>query len=80
VVLIESRGLPDLTVIRTSWHPTADRRSAKIRLEEKNELVTLREGDTVGGMVIHEISPSAVIFTAGEVQIRRRVGEASFGR
>lgn len=80
VELVERRGLPDLTVIRTSWHPTSDRRSAKIRLEEKNELVTLREGDSVGGMTIHEISPSAVIFSAGEVQIRRRVGEASSGR
>ncbi len=80
VELVEHRGLLDLTVIRTSWHPTADRRSAKIRLEEKNELVTLREGDSVGGMVIHEISPSAVVFSAGEVQIRRRVGEAPSGR
>ena len=80
VQLVDGPGLPDLTVIRTSWHPTADRRSAKIRLEEKNELVTLREGDSVGGMTIYEISPSAVVFSAGEVQVRRRVGEASSGR
>jgi hypothetical protein len=80
VEVVQRPGLPDLTVIRTSWHPTSDRRSARIRLEAQNELVTLREGDAVGGMVIKEISPSAVIFSAGEVQIRRRVGEASSGR
>ncbi len=67
--------LPDLSVVRTSWHPKPDRRSAKIRLEETQDVVTLRQGDAVGGLVIQEISPSAVLFKAGEVEVRRRVGQ-----
>jgi hypothetical protein len=67
---------PDLAVVRTAWHPDAARRSAKIRLEDTNEVLTLREGDAVGGLVVQEISPSAVVFKAGDVEIRRRVGRA----
>lgn len=70
---------PDLTIVRTSWHPKADRRSAKIRLEETEEILTLREGDAVGGLVIQEISPSAVVFKAGDVEIHRRVGQPGSG-
>lgn len=70
---------PDLTIIRTSWHPRSDRRSAKIRLEESEEILTLREGDAVGGLVIQEISPSAVVFKSGDVEIHRRVGQPGSG-
>jgi len=76
-VVAERLELPDLAVVRTSWHPKPDRRSAKIRLEETGDVVTLREGDAVGGMVIQEISPSAVVFKAGEVEVRRRIGQGS---
>ena len=72
---IDHRGLPDVSVVRTSWHPDASRRSTRIRLEDTRELVTLRQGDAVGGLVVQEISPSAVIFAAGEIEIRRRVGQ-----
>ncbi len=75
VLRIDRRGLPDITVIRTSWHPNAERRSTRIRLEATDEILTLREGDSIGGLVIQEISPSAVLFNAGDVEIRRRVGE-----
>jgi hypothetical protein len=67
---------PELAIVRTAWHPDAARRSAKIRLEATNEVLTLREGDAVGGLVVREISPSAVVFKAGEVEIRRRVGQS----
>jgi len=70
---------PDLTITRISWHPRADRRSAKIRLKETEEVLTLREGDAVGGLVIQEISPSAVVFKSGEVEIHRRVGQPGSG-
>ena len=73
------RALPELTIIRTAWHPSADRRSAKIRLEDTDEILNLREGDAVGGLVIQEISPSAVVFKAGDVEIRRRVGHEESG-
>ena len=76
---IDRRGLPDLSILRTSWHPDADRRSAKIRLEATHETLTLREGDAIGGLVIQKISPSAVLFKVGEVEIRRRVGQPGRG-
>ena len=74
---IDHRGLPDLVVVRTSWHPDASRRSAKIRVLETDETLTLREGDAVGGLVIEEITPSSVLFQAGEVEIRRKVGSTN---
>jgi hypothetical protein len=73
---VTSLHIPDLTILRTAWHPDPDRRSAKIRLESTNEILNLREGDAVGGLVVQGISPSAVVFKAGEVEIRRRVGQA----
>jgi hypothetical protein len=76
---VNRRALPELTIIRTAWHPSADRRSAKIRLEDSDEILNLREGDAVGGLVIREISPSAVVFNAGDVEIRRRVGQEESG-
>ncbi len=76
---LNRRVLPELTIIRTAWHPSADRRSAKIRLEDTDEILNLREGDAVGGLVIGEISPSAVVFKAGDVEIRRRVGHEESG-
>lgn len=73
-------GLPEVKVVRTAWHPKPERRSAKVRIVETDELVTVREGDTVAGLVLQEITPSAVVFSAGDVEIRRRVGEASASR
>ena len=73
-------GLPEVTVVRTAWHPKPERRSAKVRIVETDELVTVREGDEVAGLVLQEITPSAVVFSAGDVEIRRRVGEASARR
>ena len=66
--------VPDVTVLLTSWHPDASRRAARIRIEASEEVRTLSEGDAVGALVIKEISPSAVLFEAGEVEVRRRVG------
>ncbi|MAG33305.1 MAG: hypothetical protein CL908_20710 [Deltaproteobacteria bacterium] len=77
---LDHRGLPDITIVRTAWHPVADRRSAKIRLEATDDLLTLREGDAVGGFIIQEISPSAVVFRTGEAEIRRRVGGSAASR
>jgi hypothetical protein len=75
----ERPSLPDLTIMRTAWHPRADRRSAEIRLEATDEVLTLREGDSVAGRIIQEISPSAVLFKVGDVEIRRRVGQTGAG-
>ena len=68
-------GLPEVYVVRTAWHPKPERRSAKVRIAETNELVNVHEGDSVAGLVLREITPSAVVFGAGDVEIRRRVGQ-----
>lgn len=73
---VDHRGLPDVVVLRTSWHPTPDRRTAKIRVVETDERLTLREGDAFGGLVVKEILPSSVLFQTGDVEIRRMVGAA----
>jgi hypothetical protein len=74
---LDHRGLPDITVTRTAWHPTPTRRSAKVRLESTDEFLTLHEGDAVGGLVVQEITPSSVVFSTGDVEIRRRVGQGA---
>jgi len=71
--------VPDVTIVRTAWHPSSDRRSAKVRLEATDEVLTLREGDAIGALVVKEISPSAVLFETGGVELRRRVGSGSGG-
>ncbi|MBW2507437.1 MAG: hypothetical protein JRE81_02295 [Deltaproteobacteria bacterium] len=67
--------IPDVEVVRTAWHPDPARRSARIRLLASGELVTLAEGDAAGALVIKEITPSSVLFSTGDVEIRRRVGD-----
>jgi hypothetical protein len=75
----KGRAIPDITVLRTAWHPSPDRRSAKIRLLDTKKTMTLKEGDAIGGLVIQEISPSAVLFRSGEIEIRLRVGQPGSG-
>jgi hypothetical protein len=79
IARLDRPDLSDLTIIRTAWHPSADRRTAKIRLEDTNEIMNLREGDAIGGLVIMKISPSAVLFKAGDVEVRHRVGHPGSG-
>ncbi len=75
----KGRAIPDVAVLRTAWHPNPDRRSAKIRLLDTKQTLNLKEGDAVGGLVIQEISPSAVIFRSGEIELRLRVGQPGPG-
>lgn len=64
-----------MNVVRTAWHPMPDKRSARIQVGDSDAApLELREGDAVGGLVILEITPSAVLFQAGDVEVRRRVG------
>jgi hypothetical protein len=76
---IDRTSLPDVSVLRTAWHPQPDRRSARVRLEDSDEIRLLKEGDAIGRLVIKEITPSAVLFSAGDVEVLRRVGEGSGG-
>jgi len=66
--------IPDVSVLRTAWHPQSERRSARIQLAKSEGILTLREGDAVGSLVVKEITPSSVLFAAGDVELRRRVG------
>ncbi len=52
----------------------ASRREALVRLEDEELLVM--EGQRVGDAVVVQIEPSAVVFSRGEVEFRRRVGES----
>ncbi len=67
---------PRLVVTGTEWHPDASRRVARVQLEGRDAALALREGDAVGSLVVREIEPSGVVFRLGEVELRRRVGEA----
>mgnify|MGYP007071976488 FL=1 len=71
---IAKPAIPDLSVLRTAWHPQPERRSARIQLAKSEDVMTLREGDAVGSLVVKEITPSSVLFAAGDVELRRRVG------
>jgi hypothetical protein len=70
----EPSAVPDIAVLQIAWHPQSDRRSTRIRMAASEEVLTLREGDAIGRLVVQEISPSAVVFALGDVEVRRRVG------
>lgn len=71
---IAKPAIPDVSILRTAWHPQPERRSARIQLAKSEDVLTLREGDAVGSLVVKEITPSSVLFAAGDVELRRRVG------
>jgi hypothetical protein len=64
-----------LRVERTWWHPLASRREALVVLGE--EEVRVSEGQLVGDATVKQIEPSAVVFTRGETDFRRLVGESA---
>jgi hypothetical protein len=66
--------VPDVLVVRTVWHPAAERRVAEIQVEGRPEPLLLHEGDAVGPLVVREIEPSGVLFLHDDVELRRRVG------
>ncbi|MDH3212944.1 MAG: hypothetical protein OEM05_10710 [Myxococcales bacterium] len=66
--------VPSVVVVRTVWHPTAERRMAEVEVEGRPAPLLLHEGDAVGPLVVSEIEPSGVVFLHDEVELRRRVG------
>jgi hypothetical protein len=62
-----------LRVVRTSWHPHPDRRTAWVDVGGEAPRA-VHEGDTVGRFVVREIEPDGVVFVDGSVEIRRAVG------
>jgi hypothetical protein len=71
---VTSAGVPDLLVAQTSWHPTASRRSATVRVDSGAPL-EVQEGDAVGRLVVSRIEPSSVVFLLEGLEIRRKVGQ-----
>ena len=65
---------PKLTVKKTVWHPTPERRVARIEVEGHEGALELHEGDAVGTLVVSEIQPSGVIFLHGGEKLHRKVG------
>jgi len=63
-----------VNVERTVWHPSPERRSARVVVEGFPEPLELKEGDAVGVLVVAEIQPSAVVFLHGGARLRRPVG------
>jgi hypothetical protein len=65
---------PKVTVEKTVWHPTPERRVARIEVEGFKGKLELHEGDAVGTLVVSEIQPSGVVFLHGGEKLHRKVG------
>jgi hypothetical protein len=61
--------------MKTVWHPTPERRVARIEVEGHKEPLDLHEGDAVGTLVVAEIQPSGVVFLHGGEKLHRKVGK-----
>jgi len=66
--------VPELTVSRTIWHPDSERRAAVVSVSGQPEPLRLREGDSIRGLRVLEITPSGVNFDHDGVQLYKRVG------
>lgn len=67
---------PDVPVdvVRTSWHPMADRRSAWVAIGDESPR-EVREGEWVGAYEVRSIEPDGVLFADGPLLVHRPVGE-----
>lgn len=61
-------------VVRTSWHPMADRRSAWVAIAGESPR-EVREGEWVGAYEVRSIEPDGVLFADGPLLVHRPVGE-----
>jgi hypothetical protein len=64
---------PEIWVESTEWHPSPEKRSARVRIGEDIARI-LREGDAVDGVVVKEIRPSGVVFLHEGAEFKRGVG------
>jgi hypothetical protein len=65
---------PEVWVERTQWHPSAQKRSALVRVGAAGEVRELHEGDALDGVVVKEIRPSGVLFLYDGAEFKRGVG------
>ena len=61
-------------VVRTSWHPRADRRAAWVAIGSADPH-EVREGEWVGALEIRTIEPDGILFADGPILVHRRIGE-----
>ena len=66
---------PEVEVLRTSWHPRPERRTARVRVSGLAAPVEIHEGDAVATLVVKTIEPSGVLFLNGGQELKRGVGE-----
>ncbi len=66
--------LPEVWVERTQWHPTPAKRSALVRVGAAGEPRELHEGDSLEGVLVEEIRPSAVLFRYEGEEFKRGIG------
>jgi len=70
----ESSDKPEIQVVKTVWHPRPERRSARVRLPDRVDVLEVHQDDVVGGWVVSEITPSAVVLARGDAEFTYRVG------
>jgi hypothetical protein len=72
----EPSAFPVILVSRTLWHPEASRREALIEVDTGGapEARRVREGDSVGPLVVDRIEPSGVVFLYEDIELRHAVG------
>ncbi len=63
---------PEILVERTRWHPTPQKRTARVLVA--GVLHEVREGDIVGELLVGEIRPSSIEFIHEGVRIERKLG------
>lgn len=66
--------MPEVSVVRTVWHPIRERRVVDLVVGSNAERIRLHEGDAYGALVVAEITPSGVVFEHAGVRISQRVG------
>lgn len=61
-------------MLKTVWHPRAERRVARVEVAGEPGGRELREGDVIEGYAVREIKLSGVVFERDGVTVERRVG------
>lgn len=74
-VTVVRTALPDFVLQRTIWHPRPERREAHVSVAGIPVIQVLHEGDSLGPLRVETITPSAAVFSNGDVTIHRRIGE-----
>jgi hypothetical protein len=67
-------AVPSPRVLRTSWQPRPEKRTAWVQAPGAAAAQSVHEGDRVGGFLVREIEPAAVVLSDGAHEIRRSVG------